>query len=86
MMSDYWMYKKIGFMYGSDSAKSYLKGYEQRERNKSNYTDYLPLTGGTLSGALLGTSASFYTTSSNTQLILGYLPGIYSYEIGRNSS
>ncbi|MBN8838552.1 MAG: hypothetical protein J0I09_14925 [Sphingobacteriia bacterium] len=54
-LGSYLEYKRVGFVKGKDAANTYLRKYEQQDNNRV-YTDYLPLTGGNLTGALYGTT------------------------------
>jgi len=53
--SSYLKYVSIKAFKGIDSANAFYK----KELENATYTDYLPLTGGTLTGSLIGTDASF---------------------------
>ncbi|MCK9403724.1 MAG: hypothetical protein M0Q26_10035 [Chitinophagaceae bacterium] len=69
--SNYLKYVSIKAFKGADSANAFYKN--EFEKTASNYIDYLPLTGGTLTGSLVGTDASF---SGNALSVNGNNPAL----------
>ncbi|MFL9482857.1 hypothetical protein ACI6Q2_08755 [Chitinophagaceae bacterium LWZ2-11] len=68
-LSTYLIYKSKKILEGEASAKIFAKKYATEKITNIAAIDYLPLTGGTLTGALSGTFAQFSSITCGTNIV-----------------